>query len=176
MPSRARFGFGAVGFLDDLGDLRVDDRRRRSTSGTTSTTGGVSGAASGPLSRLPTPHPCGTDARGVPPLANTRKRALAIALETQEAVLLARAHQVGDRSVPALVEIRLRGAKELLELARIHRPSRLRRRFGEHAAHQRDAVAERRIAADGTRVRLLEQLGQRLGVRLARSAVAAPAA
>ena len=46
------------------------------------------------------------------------QRALAIALETQQAVLLACAHQIGDRSVLALIEIRLRVAEELLELAR----------------------------------------------------------
>jgi hypothetical protein len=41
------------------------------TSGMMSTIGDVSDAAATP-SRSPTPHPCGTEARGGPPLANTR--------------------------------------------------------------------------------------------------------
>jgi hypothetical protein len=57
---------------------------------------------------LPTPHPCGTDAPRRSAAGEHAQRALAIALEAKETILLAGTHQIGDRSVLALVEIRLR--------------------------------------------------------------------
>ena len=101
------------------------------------------------------------------------KGALAIALETQQSILLAGAHQIGDRSVLALIEIRLRVAKELLELARIHRPPRFGRGFGKHAAHERHAVTERRVRLRH-RIRLLEQFGQRFGLPTRRASTVSP--
>src|SRR5688572_12853984 len=111
--------------------------------------------------------------RYAPPVRHRRSRsaaadkhaqaALAIALETQEAVFLTRAHQVRDRTVLSLVEVRLRALEELLELPRIHRPARRRGGLGEHLAHQRHTVAKRLLRGCWSGIGLFEDLAQRRG-------------
>ena len=133
----ARLGFGAA-------------RRAAGLAGSAATTGSrprqsrhhrhIGGGSARPR------RPAAGDCSDAPPVRHRRSRgggairkhaqpALAIALEPQDAVFLAGAHQVGDRSVAPLLEIRLCGLEELLELARIHRPARRRGGFAEHAAN-----------------------------------------
>jgi hypothetical protein len=83
------------------------------------------------------------------PAREDAQTALPIAFETQEAVLLTRAHQIENRSISSLVEVRSRVANELFQLTHVHRPARLGRGLGKNGAEQRYALGQISIARRG---------------------------